>query len=492
MAHILVVDDEEGIRTFVADSLKRPGHTVTTVRDGQEAIDVMNARGFDLVISDLKMPNVDGMQLLAYAKAQQPELEFIMMTAHGSTQTAIDAMKNGAFDYLQKPLSGPAELRLLVERALERRSLLDLKAQLEPQAGPEEVPLSYGAPAMVPMVAALKKVAATQATVLLLGQSGTGKALCTRRVHQWSQRREAPFIAINCAALTDTLLESTLFGHEKGAFTGAVAKRIGKFEEANGGALFLDEIGELPLEAQVKLLRAIQEGEVDPVGGARTVTSDFRLITATNRDLAAEVGAGRFREDLYYRINGFPIRIPALAERRDEVPMWARHFLDRRLEAIGRRCRYIEERAIFLLSEQDWPGNLRQFSNMIQRAALYAVADQPEGDLILMARHVEQALVQDGQPVKRDLIMALRAAAREFVDIASVERSALSWAHADCFTAFVLTEAIERFGEREAFVKLGQAARLNASNHKKKIRRENEKMFVLLDVLRSDKESRHS
>ncbi|MEM7587435.1 MAG: sigma-54 dependent transcriptional regulator, partial [Acidobacteriota bacterium] len=254
MARVLIVDDEEGIREFLAEALEDDGHQATRAEDGVAALGVLGRESFELMITDLKMPGLDGMELVRKARAQQPEMEVIVLTAYGTVETAVEAMKLGAFDYLQKPLSGPGELRLLAQRALERRSLLTLRERTHREA-PDAPKLTYGDPTMAPVVAALRKVAATRATVLLLGESGTGKEVAARALHRWSERADGPFVAVNCAAISDTLLESELFGHEKGAFTGAAKQRRGRFELADGGTLFLDEVGEVPASTQVKLLR---------------------------------------------------------------------------------------------------------------------------------------------------------------------------------------------------------------------------------------------
>jgi two-component system response regulator AtoC len=319
LAAILIADDEEGIREFLSDALEHDGHETVRAPDGLAALDHLHARTFDVLITDLRMPgSLDGIDLLRTAKAEQPELEVVVLTAHGTVETAVEAMKLGAFDYLQKPLSSPAELRLLVGRALEHRRLVSrvAAANRDSDALP---PLTYGDPVMTPVVRAVEKVAPTNATVLLLGESGTGKEVVARTIHQRSARADGPFVAVNCAAISDNLMESEIFGHEKGAFTGATASRRGRLELAEGGTLFLDEIGELKLELQAKLLRVLQERRFERVGGTRTVTADVRWIAATNRDLTASVETGGFREDLYHRLAVFPIRIPPLRGRPTDI-----------------------------------------------------------------------------------------------------------------------------------------------------------------------------
>src|SRR3954464_8123532 len=329
MARILVADDEAGLREFITDSLELDDHTVVAAKDGREAARLLDERGFDLVLTDLKMPGLDGMAILRKVRAEQPEGAVIMMTAHGTVDNAVEAMKLGAFEYLQKPLSGPDELRLLVGRALERRGLRDRVASAEGQAERSGPPLTYGDPAMLPVVEAIEKVARTSATVLLLGESGTGKEVAARAIHAQSPRATRPFMAINCAALSEQLLESELFGHEKGAFTGATERKRGRVELADGGTFFLDEVGELKPELQAKLLRVLQERRFERVGGSRTLEADVRWIAATNRDLRAMIDDGRFREDLYHRLAVFPIKLPPLRDRKTDLLPLAPALLER-------------------------------------------------------------------------------------------------------------------------------------------------------------------
>jgi len=374
MARVLVVDDEAGIREFIAEALESDGHTVLQARDGSEAVQRLDTQRFDLLITDLKMPGLDGLSLLRKMRAEQPEVEVIVLTAHGTVQTAVTAMKLGAFEYLQKPLSGPDELRLLVGRAVERRTLQDLKASAE-RSAVEEPALGYGDPAMKPVVEAIERVARTPATVLLLGESGTGKELAARAIHAGSERRERPFLAVNCAALTETLLESELFGHEKGAFTGAAERRRGRLELADRGSFFLDEVGELKLELQAKLLRVLQERRFERVGGSRALEVDVRFIAATNRDLAVLQQQGRFREDLYHRLAVFPIRLPALRERPGDIVPMARALLQRSCRELKRAPLRLAPDAERKLASWHWPGNARELANALERAAILADGD---------------------------------------------------------------------------------------------------------------------
>ena len=369
MARILVADDEPGLREFVADALELDGHDIAKAPDGRAAAKLLDERGFDVVITDLKMPGMDGMALLKKIRTELPEIEVIVMTAHGTVDTAVEAMKLGAFEYLQKPLSGPDELRLLVQRAAEHRGLRDHAESATVQKGP---PLTYGDPAMKPVLLAIDKVAKTSATVLLLGESGTGKEVAARAVHELGSRAGKPFLAINCAALSETLLESELFGHEKGAFTGATERKRGRLELADGGTFFLDEVGELKAELQAKLLRVLQERRFERVGGSRTLEVDVRWIAATNRDLRAMIDAGTFREDLYHRLAVFPIKLPPLRERRADLIPIAKNLLHRVAADLGRSVPKLTPAAEQRLLASDWRGNVRELANALERAAILA------------------------------------------------------------------------------------------------------------------------
>ena len=368
---VLVADDEEGIRTFLAETLERAGHEVTQVADGDAAVRATRVEPFDVVLTDLRMPGTDGMAVVRTVRTEQPDVEVIVLTAFGDVTTAVEAMKLGAFDYLEKPVSSPTAIRELVAAAIERRGKLSARLPTEPVA--TSVKLSFGAPAMTPVVEALTRVARTGATVLLQGDRGTGKDVAARFLHEMSPRASKPFIAINCAVLTEQLFESELFGHEKGSFTGAHAQRRGRLELADGGTFFLDEVGELKPALQAKLLRVIEERRFERLGGSVPVTVDVRWVVATNRDLRAMAVDGTWREDLYHRMAVFPIRLPPLRERPEDVVPLAEALLSRLCAAAGRsEVSRLDEATKARLQGEVWPGNVRELRNVLERALILA------------------------------------------------------------------------------------------------------------------------
>jgi nitrogen regulation protein NR(I) len=374
---VLIVDDEPNLRKILAAQLSRDGYDVLLAEDGEQGLALLREHHIDLVVTDLRMPKVDGMALLRQALAEQPELPIVMITAHGTVDTAVEALKLGAFDYLTKPFDKD-EVRQIVGKALKTREL----AGVEPSATREptaEVKGSEGArfgiigqsPGLTGLYAVLERVADSPTTVLITGESGTGKELVARALHDHSSRRGKPFIKVNCAAIPKELIESELFGYERGAFTGAVTSKPGRFELANGGTLFLDEIGEIPVEMQVKLLRALQESEFERVGGIKTMRVDVRLVAATNRDLKKLISQGAFREDLFYRLNVVSIRLPALRERASDTPLLVEHFLKKFNERLKKNVTGVEPEALELLGNYGWPGNIRELENVMERAVLF-------------------------------------------------------------------------------------------------------------------------
>jgi two-component system, NtrC family, response regulator AtoC len=408
--NVLVVDDEEGIRAFLADALRDAGHTVTAVPDGLAAVAEMARKAFHVVVTDLMMPNMDGRALLAEVRRTHPDIEVIVLTAHGSIGSAVEAMKQGAFDYLEKPVESPGALRLAVSRALERHRLRAAQEVARPAAEP---PLGYGSPAMAALEQTLRKVAATNATVLLLGDSGSGKEVAARAVHRWSPRAAQPFVAVNCAALSSELLESELFGHEKGAFTGAYARKRGRIELAEGGTFFLDEVGELTAGLQAKLLRVLQEKRFERVGGQQTVEADVRWIAATNRNLPEMMEKGAFREDLYHRLAVFPVRVPALRDRREDIGPLAEYLLGRIAVNLGNPTLTLSQDARAALTSATWPGNVRELANVLERSAIMAEGSEIRAsDLAwLLDAAVDAAAVPTTvSEIERDAILRALAA----------------------------------------------------------------------------------
>ncbi len=368
MSRLLVVDDEPGVRAFLSGALASEGHHVDVAEDGARALTLAGRAAYDVVLTDLRMPGLDGMALLRTLTREQPEVVVVVLTAHGEVASAVEAMRLGAYDYVQKPIASPADLRRLVARALERRRLADQRAATTPTTPP----LTYGAPSMAPVVRALRKVAATDTTVLLRGETGTGKEVAARTVHAWSARRDGPFVAVNCAALSETLLESELFGHERGAFTGAAARRRGKVELAAGGTFFLDEVGELSPGLQARLLRVLQERVFERVGGEQVIAADVRWVAATHRPLESLVAEGAFREDLYHRLAVFPVVLPPLRDRREDIGPLADALLARVAADVRRGPLTLADDARRVLLAAPWPGNVRELANVLERAAILA------------------------------------------------------------------------------------------------------------------------
>lgn len=373
---ILIVDDEKDMRGFLEIMLRKEGFEAESREDAAAALDYFREKPFDLVISDVKMPGMGGLEFLKALKELDPEVLVIMITAYASVETAIEAMKAGAVDYFTKPFN-IEEVKLNINKALRLRKLEKENRRLK-----KDLKTKYSfsnligdSPRMKEIYSLIVSIAGTKTNVFITGESGTGKELAARAIHYESERKDAPFVAINCGAIPENLLESELFGYQKGAFTGAVANKAGLAEQADGGTLFLDELTELPLHLQVKLLRFIQERNFRRVGGNTDMTVDIRVIAASNRDLEAEVKAGRFREDLFYRLNVIRINLPPLRERTEDIPMLARHFMNKYCAALGKEIKKLSEEALTLLLEHDFSGNVRELENIMERAVTLETSD---------------------------------------------------------------------------------------------------------------------
>ena len=371
-ATVLVVDDEANLRKVLAALLRREGYEVLTASDGEEALQLLQYQTVDVILSDQRMPKVDGLTLLKEVMDKHSDVPVIILTAHGSVDSAVEAIKLGAFDYLTKPFDKD-ELQMVIRKAL---ATAELRVNEPEPNAPNRWGLIGKSEKLDSIFKTIEKVAGTPSTVLITGESGTGKELVAAAIHNHSTRKDKPFIRINCAAIPRELIESELFGYEKGAFTGAVGSKPGRFELAHEGTLFLDEIGEIPIEMQVKLLRALQESEFERVGGVTTTKVDVRLIAATNRRLDKEIETGRFREDLYYRLNVVPIALPPLRERNDDIPSLVDHFLEKYNERLAKepKVETLHPEALQKLMSYRWPGNIRELENVIERAVLFAEA----------------------------------------------------------------------------------------------------------------------
>jgi DNA-binding NtrC family response regulator len=407
---ILLVEDDETFAGFVQMILEEDGHEVKSARNGLEGEALLRRENFDLVISDLKMPGKSGLELFRETRNDPDPPQFIFLTAFGKVEEAVAAMKEGAVDFLTKPLETPDILLALVRRTLESqdraRAFLSLKESEAAGLPPEA--LIFAGQAMQEVRKLVHNVAATTANVLIYGESGTGKELVARTIHLLSPRSKGGFVPLNCAAIPETLLESELFGHEKGAFTGAVQARQGKFELARGGTIFLDEIGEMPLALQAKLLRVLQERVFERVGGNKEIKADVRVIAATNRNLQEEVAERRFREDLFYRLNVFPLQLPPLRERSDAILLLADYFLDRFGHQLGKKLKGIDKEAAAAMKSHAWPGNVRELQNVMERAVILAA------DSIRIGNLPAELLERDG-PGNQQGKDILRSTEREII-----------------------------------------------------------------------------
>ncbi len=415
MRRVLVVDDEENLRLVVRTFLKRDGYEVEVAASGEEALAFVETFGPDVILTDVKMPKMGGLDLLATLKAKGNDCTVIVMSAYGNVDLALEAMKAGAYDYIQKPFKAE-EVLLTLRKAEERESLRRENRALRQEIRRENLfeDILAKSPQMQAIFKTITKIAEYKTTALITGESGVGKELIARALHSKSSRRGGPFVAVNCGAIPEPLLESELFGYRRGAFTDAVADRAGLFEQANGGTLLLDEVGELPLSLQVKLLRVLQEETIRRLGDNKDLKIDVRILAATHRDLAAETKAGRFREDLYYRINVLPIHVPPLRERREDIPILLDHFLARNNARFNTQIRGIDAEARRLLLEYAWPGNVREMENTIERAMVLTERDS------LSAEDLPERVREARDPIQMHLTsgeMSIKKTARIIEEI---------------------------------------------------------------------------
>ena len=370
MAKILIIDDERAIRNTLKEILEFEGYTIDVAENGRAGLDRAIAGAYDLIFTDIKMPEMDGLEFLSHYRAgmaehNSEEAPVVVITGHGSVDTAVDALKGGAFDFIQKPLD-LNRLLLTTKHALEHKSLVQETKVLRKKVGKRNQMIGES-PAIERVRAIIDKVAPTEARVLITGSNGTGKEVVAHLVYENSQRAKGPMVEVNCAAIPSELIESELFGHMKGSFTGAVKDRAGKFEQADGGTLFLDEIGDMSLSAQTKVLRALQENEITRVGSDKTIKVNVRVIAATNKDLKKEIEKGNFREDLYHRLNVIPIHVPDLKDRKEDIPLLVNHFIQQICAEQGWKVKSINDEAILALQQHHWPGNIRELRNVIER-----------------------------------------------------------------------------------------------------------------------------
>jgi two-component system response regulator AtoC len=411
---LLVVDDEEVIRDLLRETFLRKGYTVTTASHGKEALTKLNKEDFNLVVTDIRLPDISGMKILSESKKKYPDLGVIMITAYGSIKNAVKAMKQGAFDYITKPFN-LEEMELVVDKFFSFQNLVDenayLRSELDRKFNYENI-IGNSEP-MKRVFEAIRMVANSKATILIQGASGTGKELVARAIHYNSDRKHNPFITTNCAALPEGLVESELFGHEKGAFTGAYKTTKGRFELADGGTLLLDEVSEISPALQAKLLRVIQEREIERVGGGHPIPVNVRIIATTNRDLKHEVEEGNFRDDLYYRLNVVPIYLPTIAERQEDIPLLVQYFLKKYAEENKRPVKQISEKAMLALTAREWPGNVREIENTIERAIVMSGNDV---QVLNIEHYMFPEIIRRSRPTQvSDLPITLREAEKSLI-----------------------------------------------------------------------------
>ena len=413
MQKILIVEDKESMAQMLRETLEAEGYSIVIAKDGQEGTRQIKENRFDLVLTDLKLPKKDGLEVLKSSKAENPLAPVIVMTAFGTVETAVAAMKEGAFDFITKPFDTD-HLLLLMKRALETQRIITenilLKDELSSKYGSQKI--IGKSPAIQEVAQKVRKVAAAKTTVFLLGESGTGKELFARAIHNLSNRSEYPFVPINCAAIPGELLETELFGHEKGSFTGAGARKLGKFELADKGTIFLDEVAEMDMSLQAKLLRAIQEGEIERVGAVKSISIDVRIIAASNREIEKAVDEKLFREDLFYRLNVFPIIIPPLRARKEDIPLLVDYFVDKYSSSLKSGKKTIAPEAIELLINYPWKGNVRELENCIERAIILSEGDLLTSDNIVLNRQMLLESSLSNLPMDGPLEDSVREAVR--------------------------------------------------------------------------------
>jgi len=384
MRTILVVDDERSVRDSLKLILEYEKYSVVFAENGSQCLQTLEQDGVDAVLLDIKMPGMDGMEVLQEIRKRYPELPVIMISGHGTIETAVEATKKGAYDFLQKPLDRDRIL-ITIRNALEQKKLFAEVQKIRQRIEGKEVILGES-PKIKEILALIDRVAPTDSRVLITGENGTGKELVAKAIHRKSKRSDKPLVEVNCAAIPTELIESELFGHEKGAFTGATAQRIGKFEQADGGTIFLDEVGDMSLAAQAKVLRVLEEGKIERVGGSKTITVDVRVIAATNKNLTNEIGKGNFREDLYHRLNVIPIHIPPLRERREDIPILVKAFIQDVCERNGMALKTISDRVMQTLVSMEWTGNVRELRNMVERLVIVSPGNTIDGALLESVR----------------------------------------------------------------------------------------------------------
>jgi len=397
MASVLLVDDEKAIRDSLKMILAEEGYTTDSAADGEEALQKIKENDFDIVISDIKMPKMDGMQLMEESAKISPQTFFIIMTAFASVNTAIEALRKGAYDYLIKPVEFD-DLIIRVKRLVEFKKLSvenrTLRQRISSEAGYQNI-IGKSEP-MKKIFELIEQVAPTNSNVFIYGKSGTGKELVAKAIHYNSRRKDQIFLPINCGAISENLIESELFGHKKGSFTGATEDKMGLFKVAEGGTLFLDEIGDLPLNLQVKLLRAIEDKQFLPVGGTKPVTTDVRIIAATNQNIYEKTKTGEFREDLYYRLNVVEIKLPSLNEKKDDIPLLVNHFIEKACNEMGKKIIGVDNESMKLLINHDWRGGVRELENVIERAVIFAKKDMISVDDL--TENVRGSKIAEGYP----------------------------------------------------------------------------------------------